>query len=516
MTRAAIYVRVSTDEQVRNLSLDTQRAACERYAQTNGWEIAGVFVEEGESAKTAARTQFERLVAFCRTQRGRVQYVVVYSISRFMRNTQEHLLLRGVLAGMGIQLRSVTEPLEETSSGRLVETVLAAFAQFDNDAKAERTIAGMRAALERGRWTHVAPLGYRNARDEEGRATLELDEQRAPLILRAFELAASGASQSEILRVMRSLGLTARKGARISAQTLGNVLRNPIYAGRVRSKAFRVEAEGNWPAIVDGPTWHAAQNAIGQKHPTDLHQRQHPDFPLRHFVRCAADGRPLTGYFAKGRTTRVPYYECPTCRARQGRDAFEDSFVALLDELRPDPRLLEDLRAEVLEKVREQRRHAEADADRLRRRSAEIEEAKVRLTMRFAVEGVISRGAHDAAVTKLDADRGEVEAALLAAQVTRLDTIGLIDYAARVITHMGTLWRNSTADQRVALQGFMLPGGVAWSKEAGFVRTQLSYFRFSDLSRESEADSRVASHRAASSNLWGRLARLREILPIAA
>jgi DNA invertase Pin-like site-specific DNA recombinase len=44
-----------------------------------------------------------------------------------------------------------------------MEGVLAAFAQFDNDVRADRTRAGMRAALEQGRWTFVPPLGYLNA-----------------------------------------------------------------------------------------------------------------------------------------------------------------------------------------------------------------------------------------------------------------------------------------------------------------------------------------------------------------
>jgi len=44
-----------------------------------------------------------------------------------------------------------------------MEGVLAAFAQFDNDVRSDRTRAGMRAALELGRWTFLAPLGYMNA-----------------------------------------------------------------------------------------------------------------------------------------------------------------------------------------------------------------------------------------------------------------------------------------------------------------------------------------------------------------
>jgi DNA invertase Pin-like site-specific DNA recombinase len=61
------------------------------------------------------------------------------------------------------QPRSVTEPIDDTSTGKLMEGVLAAFAQFDKDVRSERTRAGMRMALEHGRWMFIPPVGYLNA-----------------------------------------------------------------------------------------------------------------------------------------------------------------------------------------------------------------------------------------------------------------------------------------------------------------------------------------------------------------
>ncbi len=55
--------------------------------------------------------------------------------------------------GYRISLRSATEPIDDTSTGKLMEGVLASFAQFDNDVRSDRTRAGMKAALELGRWT---------------------------------------------------------------------------------------------------------------------------------------------------------------------------------------------------------------------------------------------------------------------------------------------------------------------------------------------------------------------------
>ncbi len=69
MPGAVIYIRVSTKEQTENLSLPTQLRACEEYCRREGLEVLQRFKEEGESAKTAHRTELQRLLTFCRTSR---------------------------------------------------------------------------------------------------------------------------------------------------------------------------------------------------------------------------------------------------------------------------------------------------------------------------------------------------------------------------------------------------------------------------------------------------------------
>lgn len=188
--RAVIYCRVSTTEQAQNLSLPTQEKACREYCQRQGYEVAEVFVDAGESAKTTNRPEFLRLLATCRKQRGRLHAVVVYSLTRFSRNTADHHAIVTLLRGLGIALRSVTEPIDDSPSGRLMEGILAAMAQFDSDVRSERVTAGMRAAMERGRWVFWAPIGY--LRGRPGEASLVPDPERAPAVREAFDLAARG------------------------------------------------------------------------------------------------------------------------------------------------------------------------------------------------------------------------------------------------------------------------------------------------------------------------------------
>ena len=140
MKRAAIYCRVSTKEQVGNYSLETQEDACRKYCLQNGIEVNKVFIEEGESAKTARRTVFQQLLEYCRKNRKRITHVIVYAVNRFARSQEDHLAVRAMLKKHGITLRSVTEPIDDSPTGTLMEGVLMSFSQFDNDIRSMRTV----------------------------------------------------------------------------------------------------------------------------------------------------------------------------------------------------------------------------------------------------------------------------------------------------------------------------------------------------------------------------------------
>src|SRR4051812_29465122 len=95
--KAIIYTRVSSEEQVSNLSLEVQEKTCRDYCVRNGWAVEAVYREEGESAKTADRTVLRTLLADLRARPGVVEYVVVYDTSRFARDVYVHASLKQLL-----------------------------------------------------------------------------------------------------------------------------------------------------------------------------------------------------------------------------------------------------------------------------------------------------------------------------------------------------------------------------------------------------------------------------------
>jgi site-specific DNA recombinase len=97
------------------------------------------------------------------------------------RDRYDHFALRSYLQSLGISLRSATEPVDDTSTGKLTEGVLVVFTQFDNDGRSERARAGIQAAVELGRWVFLAPIGYLSAPRSMGRSLVH-DPERAPLV----------------------------------------------------------------------------------------------------------------------------------------------------------------------------------------------------------------------------------------------------------------------------------------------------------------------------------------------
>ena len=219
----------------------------------------------------------------------------------FAREKYDHFALRAHLKSLGISLRSATEPIDDTSTGKLMEGVLASFAQFDNDVRSDRTRAGMRAALELGRWTFPAPIGYLNAPKWSGKSLVP-DPERAPLIARAFEDLATGRfTKQEVIARMTEAGLRTRRGLVLSPQSFGQMVRNSIYVGRVESPDYGVSTRGDFEPLIDEATFYRVQAVLdGRVVVAGPRPRQSSGFPAARIralrdVRPSADGQLVEG-----------------------------------------------------------------------------------------------------------------------------------------------------------------------------------------------------------------------------
>src|SRR3954470_1568137 len=91
-----IYSRVSSAEQVQGTSLAMQERLCKEYAERENIKIFNCYVEEGESAKTANRTEFQKALQFCSSKKQKVDFFIVHKVDRFARNQDDHVATKAL------------------------------------------------------------------------------------------------------------------------------------------------------------------------------------------------------------------------------------------------------------------------------------------------------------------------------------------------------------------------------------------------------------------------------------
>jgi site-specific DNA recombinase len=496
MVGAVIYVRVSDPRQVVNLSLGTQLRACDEYCVREGFQVLERFTEEGESAKTTDRTELQRLLHFCRTNKGKVHFVVVYSLSRFAREKFDHFALRAHLKSLGISLRSATEPIDDTATGKLMEGVLAAFAQFDNDVRSDRSRVGMRTALEAGRWTFRAPLGYLSS-TRRGEKSLVPDPERAALIQRAFELFATGRySQQQVLDDVTSRGLRGRHGRPLVKQMMHSILRSPMYIGLMNAPKFGVIGKrGDFDPLVSEKTFYRVQGILtGRVGATGPRLRNKPDFPLRAFVRCETCGRGLTSSWSKSGTgKKYPYYHCRSgfCRAvNVNKTTLEGLFAEELERLQPTATYMRLVKDAVL-RVWQEERAAVAQQLALSKKRVEGIQTKLdRLSEAFLFDRTIDIDTYDRQRDRLHAELTLARMDHHETDLDDLDVEGILAFAERVLPRASDLWVQASLEQRQCLQKLFFPEGITFDGK-GFVRTNVTASAFSYLGDISDGGSKM-------------------------
>src|SRR3989338_7308630 len=186
ISKGIAYVRVSSHEQTKGTSLDNQQRACLEYAEEKGIKIMKIFIERGESATAANRTELIKALEYCREYKGQIAAFVVWKIDRFARNMTDHYGLQAQLLKYGTTLHSVTEQIiSQGPVGKMTEAVLAGYAQFENDVRRQRCEGGMQRKIAEWIRPWEPPIGYIHAKKlTERRKTRpdEIDPERLHLI----------------------------------------------------------------------------------------------------------------------------------------------------------------------------------------------------------------------------------------------------------------------------------------------------------------------------------------------
>ena len=323
--RCVIYLRVSTREQAEHgegeegFSIPAQREACVRHIRDKGWDLVDEYADRGESARSADRPQLKEMLARI-AEDADVDAVVVHKIDRLARNMEDHVAIRALLRRRSVTLVSVTENLEETASGRLVEGIHALMAEFYSANLASEIKKGMSQKAKMGGWPHAAPLGYRNVRETMSSrqvAHIVVDPERAPHVTAAFELYSTGEWTLERLvaelahRGLTNRGRRDRPVGPIGVSALANILSNKAYTGIVTWEG--VEYPGLHQPLIDTATFNKVQDLLAARAARGTRERRHNHY-LKGTLFCGVCGRGLSFQLAKGR------YEYLYCLGQKNRN----------------------------------------------------------------------------------------------------------------------------------------------------------------------------------------------------
>ena len=450
MKRAVIYVRVSTAEQAEGgYSIEAQLEACRRYVREQGWSLAAEYVDAGKSATTASRPKLQEMLSSL-VSGDPVSYVVVHKIDRLARNTLDHLGIRARLKKQDISLVSVTENLEDTPAGRMVETIIASVSAWYSENLGQEARKGMAQKARNGLWPSMAPLGYLNVRSGTGRrgeSTLEIDPERGPLIRQAFDLYATGNWTLTTLQAeLTTRGLRTRTGRPVSRSKLALTLRHKIYIGIV--SWAEVEQKGVHQPLVPDETFDRVQMVFRDHDKAGPRLAKHNHY-LRGSLYCASCGSKLTTTVAKG---RFSYFFCvgtrAACRQRYVRvEEIDRQVTELYGRLRVSDKGLSRVRASLDAEIAKQTLGGAAAAARHAQRLARLQ-AEREMLLQAYYDKAISTDVLKTEQVRIDHEEEEIRNRVSVDRTALVKAKDLGERALRVLTECRSAYPAARDDLR--------------------------------------------------------------------
>ena len=480
MNTAICYLRVSTAEQVKGFSLTSQDKMCRSYCLSNSWNVRKVFVDEGESARSTDRPEFQHMMEYCRKHSDEVDYLVVFRFDRFARYTADHFAMKSLLNKYSIRLVSATEKVDDSPAGELVEGVTACVNQYESRVIGIRAKVNMREARKEGRLTGPAPTGYLNVKDPrqsggKGHSCIVVDEERAPYIQKAFEMYSTGLySLRQIADHLSQCGYRSRlRGLPMSPQQVHKIITNITYAGWVKVDDETGNVRARFPALVNQETFNAVQRILHGYSPTAVPRLQaNPDFPLRHFVRCGKCGEHLTASWSRSKSgKKYPYYRCyqAGCHAVSvPKDIMEKDFLDLLDMLIPSPDFLRYFKDIVIDVWETKQQQLTMKIDEHRSHLNGLRQRRSRIINAFLHDQSIAQDVYDDELASVTADIADTQTELARLQDQDLDIDRLFNASAWVLRSSANTWLSTDLAGRLRLQQALFPDGLQYSREEGY------------------------------------------------
>lgn len=202
MTRAYLYVRVSTDEQKRKgYSLPEQEDHLIKHCEFNDIEVIGIYRED-YSAKNFNRPEWRKLLtAIKKDSKWMESNILFVKWDRFSRNIEYAYEMIGILRNLNASALAIDQPIDFTvPESTVMLAIYLSIPEAENTRRSLNTSNGMRRAKMMGRYPNKAPLGYINNTGFDGKKQILQVQPQADIIKWAFKQLAKNSFQVETVR----------------------------------------------------------------------------------------------------------------------------------------------------------------------------------------------------------------------------------------------------------------------------------------------------------------------------
>lgn len=321
----ALYARVSSEKQAeKDLSLPAQLKTLREYALKRNWVTVEEFIDEAESARTADRPAFQRMIASAKQKNPPFEAILVWKLNRFARNREDSIIYKSLLRKRGIQIISINENIDEGPTGKLLEGIIESIDEFYSANLSQDTVRGLKENTMRGFWNGgVPPFGYKFEFVRVGHNTkrkLTINESEVGIVKDIFALSLKGEGIKDIAKKLNNDGFHKRSGKPWTNSTIGYVLSNPIYTGclfwnegRHNPNAEKpvIKIPNTHPVIISEDTYEKARKKIYARTRKVIHPRVLTSAHLLSgFMKCKRCGAAMTPLGAK--SGKFHYYICQT------------------------------------------------------------------------------------------------------------------------------------------------------------------------------------------------------------
>ena len=294
--RAALYIRVSTDEQARHgYSLAEQEYDLRRYAEQQGYNVVGLYADEGATARKALsrRKGLQRLLED--VQAETIDIIIFKCLDRWFRNVHDYYAVQDILDQHGVLWECSQEAIfnTTTTNGRLMLNLKLSLAQHESDQTGDRVRYIHEGLLREGRViTGHMPLGYVIGADKR----IHVDEATAPIVQEMFQYFVEHRTILSTFRMMRQ-----KYGYAKTEGSIGRALKNRAYLGEYYG------IKGFCPALIDEGLFAQAQKLFTGRTRNPSSKMTYLFWGL---LRCPECGRLLTPRNRKLNNKVYTYYTC--------------------------------------------------------------------------------------------------------------------------------------------------------------------------------------------------------------